>query len=196
MGPLIPQDIIDPGWGYVIALLIGIGFGFILESSGFSSSRKVVGLFYGYDFTVLKVFFTATIVAMLGLLYFNYLGWLDINMIFILPTFVNATIIGGALMGLGFIMGGFCPGTGMCAVGIGKLDAFAYVGGLFIGIFLFSEVFPLIESFYTQNALGSQKVTDALGIGTGLFVTLFIVAALVAFNIANFVEKKVGKVEY
>lgn len=196
MGPLIPQEIIDPGWGYFIALLIGIGFGFILESSGFSSSRKVVGLFYGYDFTVLKVFFTATIVAMLGLLYFNYLGWLDINMIFILPTFVNATIIGGALMGLGFIMGGFCPGTGMCAVGIGKLDAFAYVGGLFIGIFLFSEVFPYIESFYTKNALGGQMVTDALGIGTGLFVTLFVVAAIVAFNIANFVEKRVEKVDY
>ncbi len=45
----------------IIAILIGIAFGFILEASGFSSSRKLAGVFYGYDFAVLKVFFTAAV---------------------------------------------------------------------------------------------------------------------------------------
>jgi uncharacterized membrane protein YedE/YeeE len=194
MGPLIPQGVIDPGWSYVIAMLIGVGFGFILESSGFSSSRKIIGLFYGYDFTVLKVFFTATIVAMLGLLYFNYAGIIDLNMVYIPPTFIQSTLIGGVLMGFGFILGGYCPGTGMCAVGIGKIDAIVFVLGLYLGIFLFSEAFPLIEPLYMQDSLGGQKITEALGIGTGLFVFLFIAIAIIGFNIAAFVQKKVKKV--
>ncbi len=196
MGPLIPQGVIDPGWSYVIAMLIGIGFGFILESSGFSSSRKIIGLFYGYDFTVLKVFFTATIVAMLGLLYFNYAGIIDLNMVYVPPTFVKSTLIGGVLMGFGFILGGYCPGTGMCAVGIGKIDAIVFVIGLYLGIFLFSEAFPLIEPLYMQDSLGGQKITEALGLSTGVFVLLFIAAAVIGFNIAAFVQKKVKKVEY
>ena len=134
MGPLIPQGIIGAEWSHVIALLLGIAFGFILESSGFSSSRKLAGVFYGYDFVVLKVFFTAAITAMIGLIYFNYMGWIDINMIFINPTFISASIIGGVIMGFGFIMGGYCPGTSFCGAAIGKIDAIVFTGGLFLGI--------------------------------------------------------------
>ena len=61
MGPLIPNGIIPEEWNSIIAILIGIAFGFILEASGFSSSRKLAGVFYGYDFAVLKVFFTAAL---------------------------------------------------------------------------------------------------------------------------------------
>ena len=196
MGPLIPQGVIDPGWAYVIAMFIGIGFGFILESSGFSSSRKIVGLFYGYDFTVLKVFLTATIIAMLGLLYFNYLGLIDLDMVYVPPTYIVSTLIGGVLMGFGFILGGYCPGTGMCAVGIGKIDGIVFVIGLYLGIFLFSEAFPLIEHFYTKDPLNDQKITDALGVSTGVFVLLFIAIAVIAFNIGAYVQKRVKKVDY
>lgn len=57
MAPLIVNEIISPDTNLFIAFLIGIGFGFVLEGSGFSSSRKLAGMFYGYDTTVLKVFF-------------------------------------------------------------------------------------------------------------------------------------------
>ncbi|MCP3930416.1 MAG: YeeE/YedE family protein [Bacteroidetes bacterium] len=196
MGPLIPQGFVDIGWSYVIALLVGLAFGYILESSGFSSSRKMIGMFYGYDFTVLKVFFTATITAMIGLLYFNYMEWIDLSMIYIPPTYVKSAIVGGLIMGLGFVLGGFCPGTGVCAVAIGKLDAITFVIGLYLGIFLFSEAFPILKNLYTDSSLGRVKITETLGIQTGVFVFLFIVAALIAFGIATYVQKKVKSVDY
>ena len=90
MGPLIPNGIIDAGWSYIIAMVLGFFFGYILESAGFSSSRKLVGVFYGYDFTVLRVFFTAVVTAMIGLLYFNFMGWIDLSMLYIPPTFLQA----------------------------------------------------------------------------------------------------------
>ncbi len=196
MGPLIPQGIIDPGWSYLIALVIGFGFGMVMESSGFSTARKIVGVFYGYDFTTLRVFFTASITAMVGLLYFNYMGWVDLSMIYFPPTYVNAAILGSVLMGLGFVIGGFCPGTGIVAFGIGKLDGLVFVIGLYLGIFVFSEAYPYVEGIYSQNALGRVKITDTLGIPTGVFVLMFIIVAIIAFTIASYVLKRVKRVEY
>ena len=111
MGPLIPNELIPSEWNFVIALLIGMAFGFILESSGFSSSRKLAGVFYGYDFAVLKVFLTAGIVAVIGLYYMDYLSWVDIKQLYIQPTYLWGAIVGGMIMGVGFLAGGFCPGT-------------------------------------------------------------------------------------
>jgi hypothetical protein len=66
MGPLIVYEIISENTNLFLAFIIGIGFGFVLESNGFSSSRRLAGMFYGYDTTVLKVFFTAAIVGATG----------------------------------------------------------------------------------------------------------------------------------
>lgn len=196
MGPLVPQNIIGAEWNYLIALLIGVAFGAILESAGFSSSRKLAGVFYGYDFVVLRVFFTAAITAMLGLIYFHHFGWIDLDMVFVNPLYLKSAIIGGVVMGAGFIMGGFCPGTSVCAVAIGKIDAIAYVGGILIGILIFGETFSLWEELYNGSFLGALKVYDSLGISEGLFAFALIVVALAAFIVTARIEKKVKKVDY
>lgn len=196
MGPLIPQGIIAMQWDLVIAVLIGFAFGFILESSGFSSTRKLAGVFYGYDMVVLKVFFTAAITAMLGLLYFDYLGWIDINLIYVNPTFIYSSITGGVIMGIGFIMGGYCPGTSFTGVAIGKIDAMVFTVGMFIGVLLFSESFPLFEKFYYSGDMGSVKITETLGISAPLFVMIVIVIAIPLFYVAGMIEKRVKKVNY
>ncbi len=192
MGPLIPQGIIGGEWNLVIAVLIGLAFGFVLESSGFSSTRKLAGVFYGYDFVVLKVFFTAAITAMLGLLYFNYLGWVDINLIYVNPLFIDSAIIGGVIMGVGFIMGGYCPGTSFSGVAIGKIDAMVFTGGMFVGILIFAEAFPLLEGFYSKGFLGNIKITETLGISAPLFVFIVIMVAIPMFYFASKIEKKIN----
>ena len=196
IGPLIPMGVIGQGWGLVIALLIGMAFGYVLESAGFSSSRKLAGVFYGYDFTVLRVFLTAALTAMVGLVYFGYMGWIDTSMIYVNQTFLYAALIGGVIMGAGFIMGGFCPGTSMTAVAIGKIDAMIFTGGMFIGIFLFSEFYPYITNIYEGYNLGAVKVNDFLGLSTGLFVLLLIIFSLGAFVVARIIQNKVKNVDY
>jgi hypothetical protein len=193
MGPLIPQEIITGQWDFVIALLIGAAFGFILEASGFSSSRNIAGVFYGYNFVVLRVFFTAMIVAMVGLLYFSYFGWIDINLVFVLPTYLNAMLFGGFLMGLGFVIGGFCPGTSYTAVAIGKLDGLVFATGFLIGVFIFGESFPFFEDFYTANDLGNITIGEMFGISNQWVAFLFVVMAIVAFYATWLIEKRVRK---
>ncbi len=192
MGPLVTQGIIDPAWNNLIALLVGMAFGFILESSGFSSSRKLAGVFYGYDFVVLKVFFTAAITAALGLLLMSSIGMIDLSKIFINPTFLGPGIVGGIIMGFGFIMGGYCPGTSFCGAAIGKIDAIIFTLGMFIGILIFSELFPLYSDFFTSGAMGDALVTDVLGIPAGLFVLLLTIVAVGAFYVTGIIEKRVN----
>jgi len=193
MGPLIPNGIITGNWDFVIAILLGIAFGFILEASGFSSSRNITGVFYGYNFVVLRVFFTAVIVAMVGVLYFDYFGWLDLSKIFILPTYLTPMILGGVIMGVGFILGGFCPGTSFAAIAIGKLDALFFTIGLYLGIYLFSIAFPLFANFYDSGNLGNVTLTDLTGISASWFAFAFTFIALAAFWGTSIIEKKVRK---
>ena len=196
MGPLIVNDIISSDTNLLMAFIIGIGFGWVLESSGFSSSKKLAGLFYGYDTVVLKVFFTAGLTAMIGLLFMSLFGWIDLDLVYINPTYLTSAVVGGLIMGLGFIMGGFCPGTSMCAAAIGKIDAMVFIGGLFIGVLIFTEGYPLIEKMYMANFKGYPRLSEVLNISDGLMALLFIVMALTAFWVAERFEKRTPDPEY
>ncbi|HEX2968618.1 MAG TPA: YeeE/YedE thiosulfate transporter family protein [Bacteroidales bacterium] len=196
MGPLSVNEIISENTNLFLAFIIGIGFGFVLEQSGFSSSRKLAGVFYGYDTVVLKVFFTAAITAMLGLLFFSLFGWIDLEMIYVNPTYLTSAIVGGIIMGAGFIIGGFCPGTSFCGASIGKIDAMVFVGGLFIGVLIFGLGYNIWDGMYVANFLGSPRISESLGLTDGVFALILIVVALTMFRIAEWAESKFPREEY
>lgn len=183
-----------PEWlDLLIALLIGIGFGFSLEQAGFSSSRKLAGMFYGYDTTVLKVFFTAAIVALVGSQFLSWFGLLDLSQVFVNEYYVKAAIVGGIIMGAGFIIGGFCPGTGLCALSIGKIDAMFYVAGGLTGAFLFAETYPFVRNLADGDYKGPVKINEVIGISPGLFAFLLIAAAVIMFWLAEKAESRFAR---
>jgi len=198
MGPLVVNEIISENTNLFLAFLIGIGFGFVLEQSGFSSSRKLAGVFYGYDMVVLKVFFTGAITAMLGLLFFSLFGCVDLDLVYVNPTYLTSAIVGGVIMGAGFIIGGYCPGTSFCGASIGKIDALVFIVGLFIGVAIFGGGFNLWDGIYNDvdTFLGSPKVSEFLGISDGVFALILILVALFMFIVAEWAEKKFPREEY
>lgn len=193
MGPLVPF-IFSNEFNLIIALIAGIGFGFTLEQAGFSSTKKLVGLFYGYDFTVLKVFFTAGITAMIGVVLLAHFGLLDLSLIYINPTFLKSALVGGAIMGLGFIIGGFCPGTSVCAASIGKLDGLAFVFGSALGVMVFVEGYPLFEKIYLADAWGPVLINEKLGMSKLVFAFLLTAFAVIAFIATRMIENRVNGV--
>ncbi|MGL1888856.1 MAG: YeeE/YedE family protein [Reichenbachiella sp.] len=190
MAPIIPLSELSLEINFLIAFLIGLGFGFVLEQAGFSSSRKLAGMFYGYDTTVLKVFFTAAITAMIGLLAFNGLGMIDMDIVYINQYYISSAIIGGVIMGVGFIVGGFCPGTSVCAAAIGKIDAIVFLGGSFVGILLFGETYPIWETLHNSQFIGSPKLSTDLGLSETVMAFLVILAAIGMFFVGEWSEKK------
>ena len=107
---------------FLIFFLIGMAFGAVLEMSGFGDSRRLAAQFYLRDMTVLKVMFTGIIVAAVLILLASALQLLDTERVWVNPTYLPPGIVGGLIMGVGFIIGGFCPGTSLVAAATLKID--------------------------------------------------------------------------
>jgi rhodanese-related sulfurtransferase len=171
---------------------IGFGFGAVLEMAGFGDTRKLAAQFYLTEMTVLKVMFTAIVVAAVLLALASGLGLLDMSRVFVNPTFLRSEIVGGLVMGVGFVVGGFCPGTSLVAAATFKIDGMLFVlGGLF-GVFLFGESVASFEPFWLSGNLGRFTIPEWLGLSTGATVLLVVLMALGAFVAAEVVERRFG----
>ena len=175
---------------FLLALIIGIGFGFALERTGFSSSRRLAGVFYFTDMAVVKVMFTALITALLGLSFLAGIGWLSFDQVFLMPTIYGAQIAGGLLFGVGFVMGGWCPGTAAAGAASGKIDGVVFLIGAVGGSILFNELFRFIKPLTTMGDRGVQMIYENLGIPRNGFVFLFTLMAVVFFWLCEWIEKK------
>jgi rhodanese-related sulfurtransferase/uncharacterized membrane protein YedE/YeeE len=131
---------------------------------------------------------------MIGVIALEHFGLLDINLTYINPTFLWSAIIGGLIMGLGFVVGGFCPGTSICAAAIGKVDAMIFVAGSFIGVLIFAEGYPLLEGLYKAENWGNVRVFDALGMQQTVFAFILTAFSLFAFWMVSIIENKVNGV--
>ncbi len=177
----------------LLAFLIGIGFGFALERAGFGSARKLISQFYLNDLSVLKVMFTAVVTAMLGVTYLAWIGWLDLSLVYLVPTFWVAQVVGGLLGGIGFAVGGYCPGTSAAAAATGKLDGLLFVLGVGAGAFVFAVAFPFVKGVYLAGELGTKTLPQTLGVPYGLVVFAVVLMAVGAFAGGTWAEKQMAK---
>lgn len=178
---------------YAVYLLIGIAFGTALEMSGFAVSTKLAAQFYFKDLTVLKVMFTGIITAMALIFLTSGLGLLDYNLVYVNETYLIPGIVGGLIMGVGFIIGGFCPGTSLVSAATGKIDGILFAAGAFFGIFLFGETVGSFESFWYSSFMGRFTLMDLFNTSTGVIVVGVMIMALVAFAGAELAERVIGK---
>ncbi len=176
----------------VVAFLIGIGFGFALERAGFGSAKKLVSQFYLNDLAVFKVMFTAIVTAMLGVTYLSWAGFLDLSLVYLVPTYWVAQVVGGLVLGVGFVVGGYCPGTSLVSTATGKLDGLLFVLGFAAGTLGFAVAFPLVKSLYTAGSLGTRTLSQVLGIPYGVIVFAVVIVAVLGFAGATWVEKKMA----
>jgi hypothetical protein len=170
-------------------VLIGIGFGFFLERAGFGSATKLAAQFYFTDMTVLKVMFTAIVTAMLGVYFLSVVGFVDLSLVYLTPTNLVPQVVGGLLLGFGFVIGGYCPGTSCVSAATGRTDGWIFLGGIFAGILVFGEMFPLIEGFYHSTPMGQMTLAQLTGVPYGLLVFAVVVMAVGAFVAAEWGER-------
>ncbi|HSM05891.1 MAG TPA: YeeE/YedE thiosulfate transporter family protein [Longimicrobiales bacterium] len=173
------------------AIVLGFLFGFSLERAGFGNARKLAAQFYGTDLTVFKVMFTAILVAMVGYYTVAGLGWVDPTLMWVNPTFLPAQVVGGFLLGAGFIMSGLCPGTSVVSAASGRWDAVVTMGGILVGTLVFVvavEVFPALDALYHAGDMGVSVLPTLLGVPPMAFALGVVVVAGVAFVVAEKVE--------
>mgnify|MGYP006277555455 CR=1 FL=1 len=177
--PLHLESLLGKAGMYGVFLLIGFLFGYVLEISGFNHSPTLAAQFYFKNLRVFKVFFTAIVVCMLLIFGSSALGLLDYNLIWVNPTYLWSGILGGLIMGVGFILGGFCPGTSLVALATLKIDGIFFVLGGLVGVFTFSETVGYFSYFWNQaGAYGRLTLMDVFNLPAGVLVVLVTLMAL------------------
>jgi uncharacterized protein len=159
----------------IYALLVGIAMGALIQRVGASSPAMILKALRLENLAIIKFMATTIAVGTVG----AYLLATMMPMHFdIKPTYVVGVIAGGVIFGIGFAVGGYCPGT--CVVGIGerRKDAwFALMGGI-TGALLFTLVYSLIEApllkplSYGKITLADLVHAPALVVAVGLAAVL------------------------
>jgi hypothetical protein len=185
------------GWfgefgSYLVYLLIGFAFGYVLEISGFGNSKKLAAQFYFSEMTVLKVMFAGIVVAMVLIFATSAMGLLDYSQVWVNPTYLWPGILGGLIMGVGFIIGGFCPGTSLVAAVTLKVDGIFFIVGTFFGIFLFGETVQSFEQFWHSSYMGRFTLMDWFGVDAGVVVVGVVLMALFMFWGSEQLERVFG----
>jgi len=181
--------------GSLIVLIAGFLFGYFLEVSGLGSPRKLNAQFTLRDWSVFKVMFVAIVVAAFGLWLFEAAGWLRFDALKVQTTFFWAMAVGGALLGAGLAIGGYCPGTSVVGLFSGRLDALLFMLGMLIGTLLFAANFDLLQGFY-QAGQGPKGQTLVALTGWPTWLILLLLAGLAAagFRLGAWLETRRGGV--
>lgn len=163
------------------ALAIGAAFGFWLERAGFGSSRKLTSIFYLKDFAVLQVMFTGIVTALVVLHALGLAGLVDVTHLYRVETVLAPQIVGGLVFGVGFVAGGWCPGTALVGVASGKLDALVFLGGAVAGSAGYAFALPQFSSFTELGSCGVSTLPEALGLSPTWIVLAVVVMAVGVF---------------
>jgi uncharacterized protein len=189
--PLIPEHG-ALGASLLAALTLGVGFGFALERAGLGSARKLAGQFYGRDLAVLKVMFSALLVAMLGVFWLGRFGLLELGALYVPPTFLWPQALGGVVFGAGLILAGLCPGTACVSAASGRVDGMFVLLGLFVGMLGVGLLLDRFAWFFDSSARGAWTLPQLLGLPYGGVVAAIVLLALLAFGAAEWIERRAG----
>jgi len=191
IAPLAKTGVISAATNLWLALPIGFVFGFALFHAGFTDSRRIAWAFYFKDVGVPVVMFSAIATGMLGLWGLSLIGFLDISMVYMLPTFLLPMAVGGVIFGLGMVIGGYCPGTAVASIATGKIDAVIFIVGFLIGSLVFGDFFPVWGDFYNSDYLGVFRLDQWLGIGIGPTIFIIVLIAVSGTIFMRFIQHKV-----
>ncbi|MDT8446852.1 MAG: YeeE/YedE thiosulfate transporter family protein [bacterium] len=175
VAPLAKTGYLGPEINLVFAMLIGVGFGFFLERGGFGSSRKLTAQWFGKDWSVFRVMFSAIVVALFGIVFLDLLGLMPFERLYLNHTYLVPQILGGLMMGAGFVIGGYCPGTSFVGFASGKLDALVYIIGLLLGSVFFGEAYDLFAPIMEMGDMGNITLPEFFGL-PALVVGLMVLA--------------------
>jgi uncharacterized membrane protein YedE/YeeE len=175
------QAMFDSPDRLLLGLAMGIVFGILLQKGRVAKFSVIVGQFVLKDWTVVKVMGTAVVVGSVGVYALVASGHADLH---IKPFLLGGVLLGGVCFGIGMVVFGYCPGTGVAACGEGKRDAMVGVLGMLAGAFAFVTAWPALQPVIKGlGDMGKITLSSATGTSPWLWVVVLLSAGLTAFVI-------------
>jgi len=173
------------------AVVFGFVFGWLLQRGGVTDYNVIVNQFRFKDFTVLKVMLTAVVVGGIGVAMLHAGGLANTH---IKASPMLAIVLGASIFGVGMVIYGYCPGTGLAAIGTGSVHALAGVVGMMGGGILYALTYPWVAKNILPVAdVGTMTLNKLLGIPVwAVFVILAGVASSVFAMVTKFEKSRRG----
>lgn len=169
----LPLEWVGPASG----LLCGALFGFVLQRGGLGNGCRLTAQLRLKDWTVFNVMFTAILVAAAGLYVLELAGLVQTSSLFVPTTFLWATLLGGAFIGVGMGLGGYCPGTAVVGAAAGRLDGIVFFAGLIVGVVIFAGIYNPIKPLLGAAAGPQAQTLDQL-LGLPAWLVLLLLAGV------------------
>ena len=141
-----------------LAIILGLAFGFALDKAQASNPQKIINMLRLKDFHLMKVILFAIGFSSLLLFILLALNVIDAGHLSI-KTSYTGVIIGGAILGIGFAVSGYCPGTGVVAAGRGRKDALLFILGGLLGAFVYMLIYGSIQDSALFNKIAGGAVS-------------------------------------
>jgi uncharacterized membrane protein YedE/YeeE len=170
----------DPISKLALGLITGFLFGFLLQKGHVTKYPVIVRQFLLRDFTVLKTMLTAVVVGGIGVYALRAFGAASLH---VKPAQLAAVSIGGLIFGVGMVLLGYCPGTGVAAAAEGKIDALFGVVGMMFGALLFAEQFAFFgRNILSWMDLGPVTLPQLIHVPAWTIFVVLTVGALILFR--------------
>lgn len=145
-----------------LAIVLGIFFGFALQRVGATNPENIINMLRLTDLHLMKAIFFAIGISSTLLFLLMTFGFIDAGHLSVKSSYTGV-IVGGALLGLGFAVAGYCPGTSLTAMADGRKDALFFVGGGLLGALIYTMVYGSIKGSWLFDKIAGGKVMLATG---------------------------------
>ena len=164
----------------MIGFFIGLLFGAGLFLAGLANPDKIIGTLRLKDFHALRTIAVFVLVGILGTWILDLAGVAHFS---VKPASMISVLIGGALLGVGFGLTGYCPGTGLACAAAGRIDALVTVLGMFSGALVFILIYPgIVQPIDEMANYGKKMLPEISGIPRTVWViTLVALGSLILF---------------
>lgn len=165
----------------ILAIFLGLLFGFVLQKTGAANPQKIINMLRLKDLHLMKAIFFGIGFSSLLLFVLLALGIAESGNLSVKSAYIGV-IIGGGLLGIGWAISGFCPGTAVVAAGAKRKDALFFILGGLVGAFIYMLMYGSIDSTCLFDKIGGGKATLAF---TGIDNYLTLIPSIPAVVVAG-----------
>ena len=142
----------------LLAIILGIAFGVVLDRIGASNPNWIGKMLSLTNLHLMKTILLAIGVGSVLMFAGQMVGLVDVGHMSVKTAYVGV-FVGGLMLGAGWAVSGYCPGTGVCAAASGRKDALFFIAGGLLGAAAYMVTFPIWKASGILDKVAGGKVT-------------------------------------